>query len=458
MHEPSVIILAAGQGKRMHSDLPKVLHPVLYRPMLHYVLDVAKALTTGEIIVVVGHGEDKVRAACQGYEGIKFARQEKQLGTADAVRSAGTSLQNKTGPLLVLSGDVMLLQKETLKALFETHKSEKAAATLLTADLDNPTGYGRILREASGGVTAIREQADCTEAEKKTREVNSGIYCFDTQELFQALDKVSPKNAQGEFYLTDVVSLLVASKKKVMAQKLSNSKEMTGVNDRAALSEVEGILKERTNRALMLSGVSIPDPASTVVSPDSQIAPDVRIEPGAIVVSSRVAKGSVIEAYSRVQFSTLEEGAHIKQGSYIESSVVGKRTTVGPYAHLRPESRLGEDVKIGNFVEIKKATFDNGAKASHLSYIGDAEIGKNVNLGCGFVTCNYDGGPKKHRTIIEDGVFIGSDSQTVAPVVVGKNSYIASGSTITENVPADSLALSRGRQITKVGYAKKYKK
>jgi len=434
-----ILILAAGKGKRMQSRLPKVLHSLLHRPMLHHLLDVARAVPHESLTVVVGHGEEDVRAACAEYEGLVFVSQTEQRGTAHAVRSAEPVLGQKRGHVLVLSGDVVLLRKESLQGLIDAHAGSGAACTVVTAEVDEPRGYGRILRDG-GGVKAIREEADCSEKELRVREVNGGIYCFRLEDLFGAVGRVGHDNRQGEFYLTDAVGMLTTAPGGVGALRLDDAREMTGVNDRLALSEVERILQARVNRALMLSGVTMRAPETTFVDPHSRISPDVVIEGGCTIVDSTIGRGT-----------------HLKQGSYVESSSIGEDCSIGPFAHLRPGSRLEAGVKIGNFVEVKQSVMGPGSKASHLAYIGDAEVGADVNLGCGFITCNYDGF-KKHKTVIEDGVFVGSDSQTVAPVRLGRGSYVASGTTVTRDVPAGALALSRGRQENKEGYADKLKK
>ncbi len=449
-----IAILAAGQGKRMHSRLPKVLHPVLFRPMIHHVLDLAVSLSPRTLTLIVGHGEEEVKAQTAHYDGIRFARQAEQRGTGHALQQAAPQLEKESGRLLVLSGDVILLTRDTLLPLLAT----KASAAVLTAVVPNPTGYGRILRGADGRVRAIREEVDCSVEEREVREVNSGVYVFEMASLLPALRGLQNRNQQGEFYLTDVIENLVKEGKAVDAATMGDCREMTGINDRGALAEVEGLLRDRTNSLLMRSGVSLQSPSTTWIDPRCRIAADVRIEGGCAIVGSEIAREVLIESGCRVVASRIGEGTHLKQGSYLESSDVGRGCAIGPYAHLRPGSKLEAEVKIGNFVEVKKSTLGKGAKASHLAYIGDAEIGSEVNLGCGFITCNFDGGAQKHRTIIEDGVFVGSDSQTVAPVRIGRGSYVASGSTVTEDVPADSLVLTRGRQITKPGYAKKYRR
>jgi len=453
---PHILILAAGQGKRMHSQLPKVLHPVLFRPMLHHVLDLAHALPHSSVSVVVGHGEDQVRKACAGYPKVQFFHQREQKGTAHAVSVASEFLKTVKGRVLILSGDVCLLRKSSMESLLQAHDTSQAALTLTTTRLANPKGYGRVIRNEKCEVVRIVEEADASPDEKNIQEINAGIYCFEIESLLECLGQINPKNQQNEFYLTDTVGLLVGKSKKVSGFVLEDADEIHGVNDRGALSHAEVILQKRTNAAFMAQGVTLHLPETILIDPHSEIAADVEIGPGCQLSQVHIQQGARIEGYCRIHDCRIETGAHIKQGSYLEGSTVGKESQVGPYAHLRPESRLSKGVKIGNFVEVKKSSIGEDSKASHLSYIGDAEIGKNVNLGCGFITCNYDG-KKKHKTVIEDGAFIGSDTQVVAPLTIGAGSYIASGSTLTKDVPPDSLALSRVKQENKEGYAKRIK-
>ncbi len=456
--KPHVLILAAGKGKRMHSELPKVLHPVLYRPMLHWVLDLALGIPHETVSVVVGHGEKEVREACAEFEGIQFLHQKNQLGTGDAVRTAEPSLAGKEGSLIVLSGDVILLTKATMEQLLEKHTRRKAGCTLVTAKVAQPKGYGRILRGDDGKMFGIREEGDCSEEERAINEVNAGIYCFDMKKLFAALEKVGTRNKQGEYYLTDVIEILNKEKAGLATVRLEDPRDMTGINDRAAVAEVEGILQSRVNHAFMMNGVRLQNPSSIFIDPKCRIEKDVVIEQGCYLVKSVIEAGVVIESHSRIVNSVIGAGTHIKQGSYVTDSQVGADCAVGPYAHFRPGTRLEKDVKIGNFVEVKKSLMREGSKASHLSYIGDADIGKNSNLGCGFITCNFDGGPTKHKTVIEENVFVGSDSQMVAPVTVGANSYVASGTTVTRNVPPDSLAIARTKMEVKEGAASRLRR
>lgn len=455
--EPHIIILAAGRGTRMRSSVPKVLHPVLFRPMLHHVLDLAAELPHRSVSLVVGHGEAQVRQSCASYPDLRYFTQDSPLGTGHAVRMTEPFLAGQKGPVLVLCGDVVLTRPESLRELLARHAQGGFQCTVGTAVVAEPFGYGRILSRGER-LVAIREEKDCSEAERLVDEVNSGIYCFDAQALFSSLGRVTNANRQGEYYLTDTVELLAGRRGGVGRFRFSDHEEMTGINDHEALARVEALMRSRFNRRLMLEGVSLQDPASSYIDVRCRIEPDVRIEAGCTIVASVVRSGARIESSCRIVGSEIGPGAQVKQGSYLEKSIVGAGCQLGPYAHLRPGTVLGEGCKVGNFVETKNSVFGAGSKASHLSYIGDAEIGRGVNVGCGFITCNYDGGPVKLRTVIEDGAFIGSDSQAVAPVRIGAGSYIATGTTVTEDVPPGALALSRGRQVTKPDYAKKYRK
>lgn len=456
-NSPHILILAAGKGKRMHSSLPKVLHPVLFRPMLHHVIDLAHSLPHSSVSVVVGHEGPHVINACKAYPKLQFFHQVEQKGTAHAVSMAKPFFHTLKGHLLVLSGDVCLLRKESIEALLKEHYENQNDLTFVTTRLETPTGYGRVLRNQNGTVVGIREEKDASSLEKEIKEINAGIYCFEISSLITCLEKIDSNNQQGEYYLTDAIELLVQSKKRVNGFVLEDPTEVYGVNDRFALSEAERVLQKRTNGALMLQGVTLHLPETVLLDPRCHIAGDVEIGMGTQISQSHIDKNVVIESHCYIQNCHIEEGATIKQGSYLQGSTIGKNASVGPYAHVRPESKLGAGVKIGNFVEIKKSSVGENSKASHLSYIGDAEVGKNVNIGCGFITCNYDG-KKKHKTVIEDDVFVGSDTQVVAPLTIGRGSFIASGTTLTKDVPPDSLAVSRTRQENKIGYAKKFRK
>lgn len=447
------IVLAAGQGKRMKSKLYKVLHPVCGKPMVGHVLDTVEKVQCERRIVVVGHGAEAVKS----YLGTKaeYVLQEQQLGTGHAVKQAGGLLGGEEGTTIVICGDTPLVKDETLEAMLSLHERKGAAATVLTASMEQPQGYGRIIRDAeNGSVVRIVEQKDCSPEEDAVKEINTGTYCFDNAKLFAALEKVTNSNAQQEYYLTDVIGILVNEGEVVEGYLTSDYSESIGVNDRLALSEAEGFMRERINRKHMLNGVTIIDPSSTYIGADVSIGSDTVIYPGTTLSGqTEIGENCVIGPATEIEDSRIHDGAKVKQ-SVLCQAEVGKETTVGPFAYLRPGSKLGEHVKIGDFVEIKNASLDDGSKVSHLSYIGDAKVGKNVNIGCGAITVNYDG-YNKSITEIEDDAFIGSNVNLIAPVKVGKGAYVVAGSTITKTVPDNDLAIARNRQENKPGYADK---
>lgn len=446
------VVLAAGQGKRMKSKLYKVLHPVCEKPMVGHVLDTVKATGCQRSIVIVGHGAEAVQA----YLGDKaeYVLQEMQLGTGHAVKQAKDLLGDEQGTTIVICGDTPLVTKETLDGLMELHEQYSAGATVLTAVMEEPTGYGRIIRGEDGGVLRIVEQKDCTAEEAAVSEINTGTYCFDNERLFAALDKVTNSNNQQEYYLTDVIGILKAQGDVVLGYQAKDPSESIGVNDRLALSEAEGYMRQRINRQHMLGGVTIIDPASTYIGADVVIGADTVLYPGtSLKGNTTIGDNCVIGPSSEIEDCRIMDGVVIKH-SVLHQAQVGARTTVGPFAYLRPGAILGEDVKVGDFVEIKNATIDDGSKVSHLSYVGDASVGKNVNIGCGAITVNYDG-YNKFRTEIQDNAFIGSNVNLVAPVTVGKGAFVVAGSTITRSVAENDLAVARVRQENKPGYAEK---
>lgn len=446
------IVLAAGLGKRMKSKLHKMLHPVCGKPMVGHVLDVLEEVNVDRTVVVVGHGADKVKAYV-GDRG-EFALQEEQLGTGHAVLMAKPLLEQEDGITVVICGDTPLVKPSTLEAMVKLHRERGAAATLLTAKLDDPTGYGRIIRNAQGNVTDIVEQKDCTPEQKDVKEMNAGTYVFDNRKLFAALAQVKNDNAQKEYYLTDVIGILDRQGETVLGYCTSDPHEWIGVNDRIALSEAETYLRARINREHMVNGVSILDPASTYIEKDVRIGADTVLHPGSILRGGTVVgEDCIIGPNSELTDSVVGNGVHIKQSVLLEAKV-GDGCSVGPFAYLRPGAELAPDVKIGDFVEIKNAKLAEGVKVSHLSYIGDAEIGKNVNFGCGSITVNYDG-YSKHKTMIGDDAFIGSNVNLVAPIRIGDGAFIVAGSTVTQDVEPDGLAIARERQVNKPGYAAK---
>jgi len=453
MKRLAVVVLAAGQGKRMKSGLAKVLHPLLGSPLVDYPLKVAESLKPEKIVVVVGVQGDQVKDALSR-RGVEFALQKEQKGTGHAVQAALPKLKGFKGDVFVLYGDSPLYRSATAKELVKVHRRKKAAVTLLTAVTDDPTGYGRIIRDGAGNVMSIVEEKDCTEEQRKIKEVNPGLYCYDIDFLRKGLPKLKNNNKQGEYYLTDLAGMAALDHKLVASSTVDDGREVHGVNSLAELARAGAILRQRISGEHALAGVTIEDPENTFIEPGVTIGKETVIEPGVrLAGETKIGPSAVIEMNCRIEDSDIAAGARIKAGSVIEESKVGKNAQVGPMAHLRPGSDIGEDCRIGNFVETKKAKIGKGSKASHLSYIGDAEIGKGVNIGCGFITCNYDG-VNKFKTVIEDDVFVGSDSQTVAPVKIGKGAYIGSGSTITEDVPPGSLALTRAPLTIKEGWAK----
>lgn len=446
------VILAAGKGTRMKSKLHKVLHPVCGKPMIQHVIDNIKASGVTEIVTVVGYGAEEVKRVLQSETA--FSMQTEQLGTAHAVRMAEDILKDKTGTTIVICGDTPLISVETLEQFIHHHETTGAKATILTAKTNHPFGYGRIVRNEHGSVERIVEEKDANIEEKLINEISSGTFCFDNTLLFELLHEVDNDNAQGEYYLPDVIKLLVARGELVEAYVTEDFDETLGINDRYNLAIAEKIMKLRINREHLLNGVTIVDPENTYIGADVQIGADTIIEPGVMLKGKTIIGENVfIGAHSIITDSEIKQGASIKQ-SVITESFVDEETTVGPYAQLRPGSDLGKQVKIGNFVEVKKARLDDEAKVSHLSYIGDAEIGARTNVGCGSITVNYDG-KNKFKTVVGKDAFIGCNSNLVAPVEIGDYSFVAAGSTITDSVPESSLALGRARQTTKEGYYKK---
>ena len=446
------IVLAAGQGKRMKSKLYKVLHPVCGKPMVGHVVDLLDRLACEKRIVVVGHGAEKVKA----YLGDRtdYALQEQQLGTGHAVLQAKDLLASEEGLTFVLYGDTPLIREESLREMIRLVEQESAAGAVLTAEMDVPFGYGRILRDGEGNLAGIVEEKDCTPEQAAIREINTGIYCFDNRKLFAALAQVTNENAQREYYLTDVIAILRGAGEALLAYKTPDWTEAIGVNDRVALSEAEAVMKQRINRMHMLNGVSIQDPSSTYIEADVVIGSDTRLLPGTLLRGATViGEDCVIGPNADITDSRVENGATVKHSVLLEAEV-GSEAAVGPFAYLRPGAKLGEKVKVGDFVEIKNATLGAGSKVSHLSYVGDAVVGKNVNMGCGSITVNYDGF-NKHKTEIGDDAFVGSNVNLVAPVTIGKGAFVVAGSTITRDVEEDALAVARERQVNKPGYAAK---
>jgi len=440
----------------MRSALPKVLHPAAGLPLIDHVLRAAASLSPSSIIVVVGHEAERLKEGLREHPGLSFAVQEPQLGTGHALLQAEPFLRGARGTVVLLSGDVPLLRASTLGALVRTHEERQAAATVLTAVVDAPAGYGRIVRDGQG-IAAIVEHKDASAAEREIREINSGIYAFDAAPLFAALREIGSANAQGEYYLPDLVRIYRARGLRVDTVTVEDSREILGVNSRKELAEVGAILKANKNEALMAAGVTLVDPATAYIGPEVIVGPDTVIHP-AVHLEGRTRVGSGCEIHSGVRIvnTTVDDDVVINDFCVILDSHISRGAKIGPFAHIRPLSDVGEGAHVGNFVELKKTTLGPGSKANHLAYLGDSTIGARVNVGAGVITCNYDG-TLKHPTVIEDGAFIGSDSQLVAPVRVGKGAYVAAGSTITEEVPPGSLAIARGRQVTKENWTARRK-
>ncbi|WP_064202232.1 bifunctional UDP-N-acetylglucosamine diphosphorylase/glucosamine-1-phosphate N-acetyltransferase GlmU [Brevibacillus brevis] len=452
MSKIHAVVLAAGQGTRMKSKLYKVLHPVCGKPMVQHVVDTMASMQVQDIVVVVGHGADAVRAKLG--EDVTYALQEEQLGTAHAVSQAAPFLQDKEGTTFLLYGDVPLLSATTLSALLTYHEEQQAAATVLTAVLPDATGYGRIVRNEAGEVLRIVEHKDASEAERAIREINTGIYCYDNRKLWKALAEVKNDNAQGEYYVTDVVGILRDAGETVVGYEAIDPEETMGVNDRVQLSEAEAYMKKRIMTGHMRNGVTIIDPTSTYIETDVKIEADTVIHPGSFLRGqTTVGTDCVIGPQADLTNVEVASGVTISYSVMVDSRVESD-SSVGPFAYVRPGSQIGSNAKIGDFVELKNAKIGDGTKVPHLSYVGDAEIGDGVNIGCGTITVNYDGAVK-HKTTVKDGAFIGCNSNLVAPVTVGQNAYVAAGSTINQDVPDNALAIARERQVNKIDYANK---
>src|SRR5687768_11851523 len=451
-----VAILAAGQGTRMKSALPKVLHRISGRSLIEHVLRTAEAVEPATVTVVVGHKAAVVRERLSGYPRVQFVVQEPQLGTAHALQQTEAVLAGRSGTLVLLSGDVPLLGAETLRRLVETHRGAAAAATVVTATVERPYGYGRIVR-MDGRIARIVEERDASPAERQIKEINSGIYAFDLAPLFDALRGIASQNAQGEFYLTDLIAIYRRRKLPVETLLVENAQEIRGINSRSELAEVSRLVRQKKNEELMAAGVTFIDPATTYVDPEAEIAADTVLHPGVVIEGrTRIGAACEIQAYVRISDSEIGDRVTINSFCLISGAQVAAGAALGPFAHLRPGTTVGEKAKIGNFVELKNTNLGPRSKANHLSYLGDATVGADVNVGAGTITCNYDG-VDKHRTVVEDGAFIGSDSQLVAPVTVGKGAYVGAGSSIVADVPAGALGIARGRQNNVEGWAERRK-
>ena len=448
----AVIILAAGEGKRMKSSHPKVVHKICGQPLLRYVFTEVKKLKPERTIVVVGHQAEKVISVLDS--DVTAVVQDEQRGTADAVKVTESELQDFRGTVMVTCGDTPLIRRETLAKLLKLHKETKAAATLLSAHLSDPTGYGRVIRKSDGMVEKIVEEKDATAKEKRISEINSGTYCFEKNELFAAIQEIDCRNAQKEFYLTDVVEILNKSQKRIAVAVAGDSKEIAGVNSRKELAEAQDAMRKRINERIMENGATLIDPNATFIGPEVEIGQDTVIEPFTFLEgSTKIGKDCHLGPFVHLIDMTVGRRARMEH-VVAEGSVVEDDVNLGPFCRIRLGAKIGKRAKIGSYVELKKSEVGEGSKVPHLSYIGDTVIGKDVNVGAGTITCNYDG-IRKHRTIIEDGAFIGSDTMLVAPVRIGKNATIGAGSTINKDVPDESLALERTDQKVIKDWSKK---
>ncbi len=446
------LILAAGQGKRIKSNLPKVLHKVCGKEMVKHVIDTVKKAEIHDINLIIGKGAELVEERTKD-TGVTYSLQAEQLGTGHAVKCAKEFLENKSGVVAVFTGDTPLIKQSTVERLINDHIDNKNAATILTAMVDDPTGYGRIVRDKNGKVLKIVEHKDCNEEELKIKEMNSAIYCFDIELLVKSLDKLNNNNNQGEYYLTDVIGILKEEGYSIGAV-VTDIEETIGVNSRVQLAEAEEILRNRINTMHMENGVTLIDPKTTYIGADVEIGKDTIIYPNNILEGNTViGENCLLYQNSRIKDSTIGNDVDV-QSSVILDSKIGDNTTVGPFAYIRPDSVIGNCARIGDFVEIKKSTIGDGTKVSHLTYIGDAEVGSGCNFGCGTVVVNYDG-KEKHKTIIGDHSFIGCNTNLVSPVKVGDNTYIAAGSTITAEVKEGDLAVARAKQRNISGWVEK---
>jgi bifunctional UDP-N-acetylglucosamine pyrophosphorylase/glucosamine-1-phosphate N-acetyltransferase len=447
--------MAAGKGTRLKSQLPKVLHEVGGKPLLEHVIAAAQRIVDGkDIYAIIGHEADHVRAA-MAHTGVNFVLQSEQRGTGHALMVAEDALVGYDH-VIVLSGDAPMISPETIGKLRDFHREHSAAMTLLSAELENPTGYGRVLRKSakSAEVLGIVEEKSASPAQKKIREINSGFYVFNVKELYSDIGGLSTDNAHKEYYLTDMAALFRKSRRRVVAWRTATPGEVLGGNTRAELADIDEQLRMAKCRQLMADGVTIFYPATCVIDADVEIAADTVIEPYVqLLGKTRIGGNCRVRSYCVIRDSVIGDGVTVRPGCVMEDARINARAIIGPYSHLRPGSEIGEGAHVGNFVETKKVTLGKGSKANHLTYLGDAEIGAGVNIGAGTITCNYDG-VHKHKTVIEDDVFIGSDSTLVAPVRVSKGAYVGAASCITDDVPEDALAVGRGRQVIKEGWVR----
>jgi bifunctional UDP-N-acetylglucosamine pyrophosphorylase/glucosamine-1-phosphate N-acetyltransferase len=456
MSQLTVVILAAGEAKRMRSARPKVLHPLCGRPMIEYPVRAARALGA-RVVMVLGRAADEVWAAISPEAPDGFVEQKERLGTGHAVLQAKVACGDAEGAILVLPGDVPLLSEATLRRLVDRHVQTGAAATLLTAEVADPAGYGRVVR-VEGRPVGIVEHRDATAAQRQIREIGTSVYCFDARRFWPALAQVTPDNEQSEYYLTDVIGILHRQGQPLEAVVTDDPSECLGVNDRRQLAELGAIMRRRILDRLMTAGVTVVDPSNTYVDDTVTIGMDTVLHPG-IILEGRTTIGAecVVSTGCHLSDTTLGDRVLLKPYCVLTASTVEADAQLGPFCHLRPQSHVGQKAKIGNFVELKKSRIGRGSKVPHLSYVGDTRMGEGVNVGAGTITCNYDG-VAKHETVIADGVFIGTNSSLVAPLTIGEGAYVAAGSVITKNVPPGALAVARGRQETREGWVARKQK
>lgn len=440
----------------MKSEVPKVLHSIAGNTLIGRVIETARQLQPETVTVVVGHGAQAVQERLNSDTSVQFAVQEPQLGTGHALLQAEPMLRSRRGTVILLSGDVPLLTSDTLQRLLATHREANAAATVLTATPERPYGYGRIVR-SHGRITRIVEERDATKAQREIREINSGIYALALEPLFKALASIGAKNAQGEYYLPDLIGIYRRQKRVVTTFTVTRAEEVRGINSRTELAEVGAMVRQQKNEELMAAGVTIVDPATTYIDSDVDVGADTVIHPCVFLErGTRIGAACEIHAGARIVSSTIGDRATIRNYTVIVDATVAADASVGPFAHLRPGANVGEHARVGNYVELKQTTLGAHSKANHLAYLGNATIGSNVNVGAGTITCNYDG-TKKHDTVIEDQAFIGSNATLVAPVTVGREAYVAAGSAVTADVPAGALGIARGRQENKPGWVERRK-
>lgn len=450
----ALVLMAAGKGTRMRSRLPKVLHPVCGRPILMHALELGRELGATRRIVIVGTGEEEVRAAVAGQD-VELVRQSEQLGTAHAALQTRAALADHDGPVIVMNGDHPLYRARTLAGLREAWQARKAGLAILVTELPDPSGYGRVLRDAAGRVARVVEENECSDTLRRVREVNLGAYCADARTLFDLLARVRNDNAKGEYYITDLIEIALASGHSVESASAADWRESLGINTRQELAQAESLLRERIAEQLMLDGVTLTHPPTTFVDVDVRIGEDTVLAAGVTIrAGSRIGSGCRIDPGAVIENSTIGDDTWIKPGCFFESARVGNRCEVGPNAHLRPGADLRDDVRVGNYVEVKNSVLGRGTKADHLSYIGDADVGEGVTIGCGAITVNYDGA-KKTRTTIGDRAFVGCNSNLIAPVTIEPEAYVAAGSTITKSVPGGALAVARAQQRVIEGWRKK---